>query len=117
MFSTGSNPIQLSELTGKVGMSTVDKRITHHIKRENELSYVSLQKNGSHICGGARLNYKHVLITKICSEVISDNYHMITAVLPALHDPEFKPYGIENIQEIEKTFGTFFLLTVSIQSF
>ena len=118
IFFTELNPRRLAELTGKISeLSThlrpVDKNIKEHIERKDEHSFISFQRNGSHICGGARVNYKHVLSVEACAELIEDDYNIISAVPLALNDLGCRSYRIKKPQLIEHTEYDISLVTVS----
>ena len=93
---------------------TIKEEIKDHILRENEVSFMSFQKNNSHICGGARLNYKHVLSVEDCSKLISNCTDLISAVSLAAPGTGYRSYSI---LEFKKVQGVNELILVTVSNF
>ena len=112
MFITALNSIESAKLIGKVSgtTSSFNEKVKDHITRENEVSFISFQNNTAHICGGAQLNYKHVLSVKDCSKRIFSCSGVISAVPLALD--HHKSYFIDQIRNVKNTIELV-LITVS----
>ena len=111
MFLTESNSMQIAELNEKSleSRSTVESEINDHVSEKNQKSFVSFQKDDKHICGGARVKRKKVLIISRCKIKIYGNYESISPVIPALPINKRRRYFIESFIELE---GTLFYLVI-----
>ena len=85
--------------------------IDQDVNQENKESFVSLQKDNKHQCGGARLKPRRVLITISCKLLLGDTYSDISAVIPALPEDRRHGYKIENIKSVKETL--FYIVIVS----
>ena len=101
MFLIELNSTRLTQLSGKVSTSrtTDNPAIREHINRENEISFISFQKNNIHMCGGVRLNYKHVLSVEVCTQLFSENVNGVFALALVINEA----YHIELPLNIPRT--------------
>ena len=82
-------------------------RTAEHATGDNIKSYVSLQRNGGHVCGGARMTVDQALTIKPCFDEISNFYSTMYAVFPFTNDESL------GIKAFKKANDKFFIIIVS----